>query len=106
MSQSSPETSSQYPWRWQPGQSGNPRGPLSARERAERIDALAREFAEGTFDRLSAPDRELLIQAATLKLAPRRRGEDAVRRVNTISRLLNRVRRSTPPAQSLDEVLP
>jgi hypothetical protein len=55
------------------------------------VEALARELAEGAFDRLSRRDRELLIQAATLKLLPRRRGEDMVRRANCISRLLARI---------------
>jgi hypothetical protein len=94
-------------WQFKPGVSGNPHpwGSLSNAEKARRIEAKARELSDGAFDKLSARDRELMIQVATLKLLPKRRGEDPIRRINSISRLLGRVRglRSTSP--SFDEAL-
>jgi hypothetical protein len=87
---------------------GNPGRPSAATKRAW-IEATAKELADGAFDTLSARDRELLIQAATLKLQPRRKGEDPVRKANTIARLLSRVRglraaRSPSPQSAIPSI--
>jgi hypothetical protein len=105
------EQSSPQPyWQFQRGKSGNPAGGMSNAERAARIEAMARTLSDGAFDALSARDRELLILAATLKLTPRRKGEDMVRRANSIARVLSRVRglrAAEPPPKSFeDELLP
>jgi len=75
---------------------GNPGRPTAAMKRA-MIEAKARELAEGAFDRLPAGDRVHLLQAADLILRPRRKGEDPVRKANSISRLLKRGLRSVSP---------
>jgi hypothetical protein len=87
---------------------GNPGRPSAAQKRA-MIEGRARELAEGQYDRLSARDRALLLQAADLMLRPRRKREDMVRRANAVTRLLSHVRglRSVSPSAPsfADEVL-
>jgi hypothetical protein len=87
---------------------GNPGRP-SAVEKRRRIELLARTLADGSFDRLREADRVLLLQVATLMLQPRRKGEDPLRKANSIGRLLARVRglhAASPSASSFtDEIL-
>jgi hypothetical protein len=84
---------------------GNPGRPSLATKRAW-IEAKARELADGKFDALSARDRALLLEAAALMLQPKRKGEDPVRRANSIGKLLHRVRGvAEPPPPSFEETL-
>src|SRR5207248_11074887 len=86
---------------WRPGQSANPRGRPTAAQKRAMVEAAARTLANGAFDQVSTRDRELLLLAAALKLQPRRRGEDMVRRVNAIDRWLSRVRGGRAPSRKL-----
>jgi hypothetical protein len=96
---------------FQPGVSGNPQGRMSNRERAERIEAKARELGAefGGLEKLTPVDRELLKQAATLLLRRPKSAEDVVRVANSIARLLGGLskRRKREPAHcgTLDQYL-
>jgi hypothetical protein len=94
---------SQQRWHgFQPGQSGNPQGAMSAREKQERIEATARELAAefGGYDALSPVNRTLVVQAATLLLRKPRTQVDAVRVANSIGRLLASVRNRKPASHA------
>jgi hypothetical protein len=104
------QTPSQYPWRWKPGESGNRFGSLSAKARAERIEAKARELAVefGGYDSLSPVDRTLIEQAVGLVLRHPKSAEDIVRHANAVQRLLGGLRKRLgrarePAAPSLAE---
>jgi hypothetical protein len=103
MKQTEPQSADQYPWRYKPGESGNPLGPTAARKL--RLDAKCRELAAeyGGWDGLSIIERTLVEQAATLLV--RRKpasAEDAVRCANAVGRLLHAVerRRGRPAPKS------
>jgi len=82
---------------------GNP-GRMPAAEKRHWIEAKARELADGGFDRLPVWKRDLLLQCAKLLLQPRRKREDEVRKINTVSRLLALVH-DGQAAASFDEAL-
>jgi hypothetical protein len=75
---------------YRPGQSGNPRGRESAAARQVRRDALMALWAEpvGGLSMLKPAELGLLQRAADLYLKPLRRGEDPVRSLNTVSKIL------------------
>jgi hypothetical protein len=75
---------------YRPGQSGNPRGRESAASRQARRDALMALWAEpvGGLSMLKPAELGLLQRAADLYLKPLRRGEDPVRSLNTVSKIL------------------
>jgi uncharacterized protein DUF5681 len=95
MQQSPNQLPDQTPWRFKPGQSGNPAGRPSRAEREARVAAKARELATefGGIDRLSVVDRVLIEQAAALLVRKPHSAEDAVRCANAVGRLLSAVER-------------
>jgi hypothetical protein len=108
--QTEPQSADQFPWRYKPGESGNPLGPTAARKL--RLDVKCRELAQefGGWDALSVIERTLVEQAAALLV--RRKpasAEDAVRCANAVGRLLHAVERrrgqSAPRGRSLAEHL-
>jgi len=92
------QTAQQRPYGFQPGVSGNPRGRVSRKHIEEKARELSAEL--GDYDRMSAIDRALLEQAATLLLRRPKNAEDVVRVSNSIARLLSVVRRRHPPRRS------
>jgi hypothetical protein len=88
--QSPDQAPQQRPFGFQPGESGNPAGRLSNKAKQERIEARALELAAefGGWENLSAVDRLMLTQAATLVLRRPKSAEDAVRVANAVQRLL------------------
>src|SRR5947209_6686214 len=75
---------------YRPGQSGNPRGRESNAARQAKRDALMALWAEpiGGVSVLKPAEFGLLQRAADLYLKPLRRGEDPVRSLNTVSKIL------------------
>src|SRR5262249_27579585 len=105
MQQTPNQLPDQTPWRFKPGQSGNPAGRPSRAERQARIDARARELAVefGGWERLSTVDRVYVEQAAALLVRRPHSAEDAVRCANAVGRLLGAVERrrgTSKPARS------
>jgi hypothetical protein len=94
------QSTQQRRYGFQPGVSGNPAGRPSAAAKRAMIESTARDLGEGMFDRLSARDRVLLLQAAALLVGRPRNNEDMVRRTNAVTRLLVHVRglRAAPPS--------
>jgi hypothetical protein len=92
--QSPAQNADQYPWRYKPGQSGNPAGSLSKAAKRARVLARAEELAQefGGLDKLTPVDRLLVEQAAALSMKEPRAYEHIVRHANSINRLLSAVR--------------
>ena len=89
--QTTEQTGGPYPWRWRPGQSGNPLGKLSRKLRhAELMASLGADL--GGLDLLTAGDRALLSRAVDLLLVHPRDHTERTRSVNTAHRILNGIR--------------
>jgi hypothetical protein len=75
---------------FKPGRSGNPKGRESAAKRQARCDALIATWTApvGGVAALKPAEIDLLRSAADVYLRPPRRGEDPVRRLNTVSKVL------------------
>src|SRR5262249_60971909 len=95
--------------RFQPGQSGNPRGRISRAEQQACREATVRELAaELGLDAPSASERILLDQVADLVQRRARTAEDAVRIANSVDRILRMLRRKAkrePQKPALDAYL-
>jgi hypothetical protein len=106
MAQTGTQSTDQFPWRFKPGQSGNPLG-RSASTKA-KLDAKMEELAAeyGGVAALSVYERTIIEQCAKLVLRHTTTAEDAVRVANTVARLLRTVQRGralqpAAPAPSL-----
>ena len=87
--QSAEQNVEQFPWRFRPGQSGNPAGQSKA-IRLSRRDALVDKWtaAIGGPSKLTAAELDLLRRAAELSMVRARTAEDAVRVANSISKIM------------------
>jgi hypothetical protein len=95
MAQGEAQSADQFPWRFKPGQSGNPLG-RAASTKAKLHAKMAELSAEfGGLAVLTVCERTLIEQAARLLIRPpSTKAEDAVRVANTVARLLRVGRRA------------
>jgi hypothetical protein len=110
MAQTVTQSADQFPWRFKPGQSGNPLGRAASTK--AKFDAKMAELAAdyGGVSALTVSERTLLEQAAGLLLRKPSTAEDAVRIANAVARLIRVVQRGrgavpTQKGQSLEEYL-
>jgi hypothetical protein len=98
MAQTVTQSADQFPWRFKPGQSGNPLGRAASTK--AKLDAKMAELAAeyGGVAALTVFERTLIEQAAGLLLRKPSTAEDAVRIANAVARLIRVVQRGRAAA--------